>query len=153
MLCYGFPWPRIPASNAKVSSWLKSFLHLVDQITFCIFPHNAKQDSPPTTSLISKQVVPYQRHGGTCSHGVSTPKIWSLADSNMTDHITGRIPTISTIRAYAQTTASNLTTVNSHHDGWKINTVNKPQAKLNIIKMKDLHDTHICRAKQYYPSI
>jgi hypothetical protein len=32
-------------------------------------------------------------------------------------------------------------------------TLNKPQATLNIIKMEDLYDTHDYRAKQYYPSI
>jgi hypothetical protein len=33
MLCYGSPATRVPASNAKISSWLKPLLHLVDQIT------------------------------------------------------------------------------------------------------------------------
>jgi hypothetical protein len=33
---------------------------------------------------------------------------------------------------------SNHTTVTSHHDGWKTNTVNTPQVKLNIIKMERL---------------
>jgi hypothetical protein len=43
--------------------------------------------------------------------------------------------TFPTILNLAQTTTSNLTMVNSHHDGWKTKTLNtKPQAKLNIIK-------------------
>jgi hypothetical protein len=42
--------------------------------------------------------------------------------------------TISTEPNFAQTTTSNLTTVNSHLDGWNTKTLNKPQAKLNIIK-------------------
>jgi hypothetical protein len=56
----------------------------------------------------------------------------------MTNHITCRISTVSTISNLAQTTASNLTTVTSHHDGIKTNTLNIPQVKLNIIKMERL---------------
>jgi hypothetical protein len=56
----------------------------------------------------------------------------------MTNHITRRIPTVSTIPNLAQTTALNLTTVTSHHDGWKTNALNIPQLKLNIIKMDRL---------------
>jgi hypothetical protein len=32
-------------------------------------------------------------------------------------------------------------------------TLNKPQAKLNIIKIKNLYDTHNYRAKQLYADI
>jgi hypothetical protein len=124
MLCYDFPWPRVPASNAKVSSWLEPLLHLVDQITFCVFPHTAEQDSQPITAIISKQAVPFQTRGDTCCPGVSTPKTRSLADSSLTNHITWRNPTISTILTHAQTMASILTTVTWHHDGWKIKTHN-----------------------------
>jgi hypothetical protein len=42
----------------------------------------------PTTSLISRQVVPYRTRGITCYPGVPTPKTRSLADSSMTVHIT-----------------------------------------------------------------
>jgi hypothetical protein len=56
----------------------------------------------------------------------------------MTNHITRWIPTISTIPNHAQTTASNLTTVTSHHDGWKTSTLNTQKVKLNIIKMERL---------------
>jgi hypothetical protein len=56
----------------------------------------------------------------------------------MTNHITKWIPTISTIPNLAQITASNLTTVTSHHDGWKTSTLNTPQVKLNIKKMERL---------------
>jgi hypothetical protein len=45
-----------------------------------------EQGTLPTTSLIIKQVVPYRTRGSTCCLGVSTPKIGSLADSNMTNH-------------------------------------------------------------------
>jgi hypothetical protein len=45
-----------------------------------------------------------------------------------------------------------LTIVTSHHDGWKINTLNtQHKPKLNIIKMEDLYNTHDCRAKHNYP--
>jgi hypothetical protein len=124
MLCYGFPWPRVPTTSTKVFLWLEPHLHLVDQITSCIFPHTAEQDSQPTTSLISKQAVPYWTHGGTCCPGVSTHKAWSIANSSMTNHITWRNPTVPTIPTHAQTTASILTIVNSHHDGWKTKTLN-----------------------------
>jgi hypothetical protein len=124
MLCYGFPWPRIPACSAKVSSWLKPLLHLMYQITSCVLPHTAEQESQPTTSLISKQAIPYRTNGGTCCPGVSTPKTQTLADSSMTNHITWRNPTVSIIPSHAQTMASFLTTVNSHLDIWKTNTLN-----------------------------
>jgi hypothetical protein len=123
MLCYSSTWPWVPASTAKVSSWLEPLLHLVDQITSCVFPHTTEQDSQSTTSLISKQVIPYRTCGGTCYAGVSTPKTRSLVDSSMTNHITWWNPTVSTIPTHAQTTASILTTVTSHDDGWKTKTL------------------------------
>jgi hypothetical protein len=141
VLCYSFLVTRVPAYSAKVSSWLKPLLHLVDQITFCVFPHTTEQDSQPTTSLISKQVVPYQTRGGICCPDVSTTKTRSLADSSMTNHNTWWNPIVSTIPTHAQTTASNLTTVTSHHNGWKTNTLNtQHKPKLNIIKMEDLYE-------------
>ena len=136
-LCYGFSI-NDPACNAKVSSCLEPLLHHVDQVTFCVFPHTIKQDWQPIASLISKQVVPYQTRGGTYCPRVSTPKTRSLADLSMTNHISWWIPTVSTIPNLAQTTASNLTTVTSHRDGWKTRTLNTPQVKLNIIKMEGL---------------
>jgi hypothetical protein len=124
MICYGFPWPRVPTNGAKVSSWIKPLLHLVDRITSCVFSHTTKQDSQPTTSLISKQAIPDRTHGDTHCPRVSTPKTRSLVDSSMTNHITWRIPSISTIPSHAQTTSSTLTTVTSCHDGWKTKTLN-----------------------------
>jgi hypothetical protein len=84
--------------------------------------HSNEQDTLPTTSLISKQVISYRTRGGTYCPGVSTPKTQSLADSSITIHITRWNPTVSIIPTYAQTTTSILTTVTSHHDGWKTNT-------------------------------
>jgi hypothetical protein len=80
-----FPRPWVPACSAKVSSGLKPLLHLVDQITLCIFPHTTEQDSQPTTSLISKQAIPYRTCRISYCPGVSTPKTWSLSDSSMTN--------------------------------------------------------------------
>jgi hypothetical protein len=124
MLCYGFPWPWVPTSNAKVSSYLEPLLHLMDQITFCVFPHTTEQDSLPTASLISRQVVSYRTRGNTCCPGVSTPKTWSLVDLSMTSHTTRQNPTVPTIPTHAQTTTSILTTVTSHRNGWKTKTLN-----------------------------
>jgi hypothetical protein len=48
--------------------------------------HSSEQGTLSTASLIIKQDVPYQTHGGTCCPEVSTPMTWSLADSSMTNH-------------------------------------------------------------------
>jgi hypothetical protein len=140
MLCYSFPMTWVSTCSAKVSLWLEPLLHLVDQITFCVFPYTTEQYSQPTASLISKQVVLYWICGGTCCPVVSTHKTQSLVDLSMTNHNTWWNPTISTIPTHAQTKALNLTTVTSHHDGWKTNTLNtQHKPKLNIIKMEDLY--------------
>jgi hypothetical protein len=151
MLCYGFPQPRVPACNAKVSSWLEPLLHLVDQITFSVFPHTTEQDSQPTSSLISKQVVPYRTHGDTYCPGVSTPKTRSLVDSSMTNHITWQVPSVSTIPTLLkpQHRASPWSTHIS--TDWKPTLSTLTQAKLNIIKMEDFYDSENCKAKQIYP--
>jgi hypothetical protein len=88
MLCYGFPGPRVPTCSAKVSLSLEPLLHLVDQITFCIFPRTTEQDTQPIASLISKQAIPYRTRGGIYCPGVSTPKTRPIAYSSMTNHNT-----------------------------------------------------------------
>jgi hypothetical protein len=93
------------------------------RVTTSIF-YSFEQGTLGIASLNSKQVIPYRTRGGICCPGVSTPMTRSLADLSMTNHITWRIPTVSTIPTYAQTTTSMLTTVTSHHDRWKTNTVN-----------------------------
>jgi hypothetical protein len=50
-----------------------------------LISHSSEQGTLPTTSLISKQDIPYQTRGGTCCPRVSTPKTRSLADSSMTN--------------------------------------------------------------------
>jgi hypothetical protein len=103
--------------------------HSSDQGTLSRFKHDKSS---------SKQVVPYRTCGGTYCPGLSTPMTQSLADLGMTNHITWRIPTVSTVANLAQTTALNLTTVTSHHNGWKTNALNIPWVELNIIKMDRL---------------
>jgi hypothetical protein len=51
-----------------------------------VIPHSPEQDTLPIVFLISKQVIPYQTHGGTYCPGVSTPKFRSLVD--LSNHIT-----------------------------------------------------------------
>jgi hypothetical protein len=48
--------------------------------------HSSEQRTLPTTSLISKQAVPYRIRGGTSCLKVSTPKIQSLTNSSMSIH-------------------------------------------------------------------
>jgi hypothetical protein len=48
--------------------------------------HSSEHDTQSIVFLISKQAISYRTHGGTCYHGVSSPKIRSLADSSTTCH-------------------------------------------------------------------
>jgi hypothetical protein len=48
--------------------------------------HSSKEGTLPTTSLFSKQAVPYRTRDGICCPQVSTPKTQSLAYSSMTKH-------------------------------------------------------------------
>jgi hypothetical protein len=96
MVCYDFPWPRVPACSANISSWLKPLCTLWIRSYSASFP-TPSSETQPTASLISKQVVPYRIRGGTYCPWVPTPKTHSLADSSMTNHITWRNPTVSTI--------------------------------------------------------
>jgi hypothetical protein len=57
--------------------------------TLC-HPYATEQDTLPVASLISKQVVSYQTHGGTGYFEGFTPKNQSLVDLSKTNHITGR---------------------------------------------------------------
>jgi hypothetical protein len=104
-------------------------------VTMSIF-HSFEQGTILTVFLISKQAVLYQTRDDTCCPAMSTHMTQSLADSSITNHITWRILIVFTISNLTQITASNLTTVTSHHDVWKTSTLNTPQVKLNIIKMK-----------------
>jgi hypothetical protein len=91
---------RFPAQNGpSCTMWFRQFTKNViktDHKVWC-HPHSTEHDTQHTTYLISKQVIPYRTCGGTCRPMVSTPKIRSLADSSMTNHITWRNSTVSTI--------------------------------------------------------
>jgi hypothetical protein len=93
------------------------------RVTMPISP-SSEQGTFPTPSLISQHAVPYRTRGDTYCPGVSTPKTRYLADSSMTNDKPVKVATYPTIPNLAQTTALNLTTVTSHHDGWKTNTLN-----------------------------
>jgi hypothetical protein len=138
-----FPEQTIPACSAKVSRtnvpsctmWFRQFTKHVtkyDHKVWC-HPHSTEHHTQPITYLISKQVIPYRTCGGTCCPRVSTPKIWSLADLSMTDHITWQNPTISTIPTTLK--SQHQSSPRSNH----ISTDERPcltktQDKLNITK-------------------
>jgi hypothetical protein len=107
-------------------------------------------DTQPIAYLISKQVVPYRTRGGICCSGVSTPKIRSLADSNMTNHFTWQNPTVSTIPTLLK--PQHRPSPRSNHistDGRPSFT--KTQAKLNIIK--DGKTCMTLMTKRFYSSL
>jgi hypothetical protein len=96
-------------------------------------PHSTEHDTQPIAHLISKQAIPYRTRGSTCCPRVSTPKIWSLADSSRTSHITWRNPTVSTIPSLLK--PQHRSSPRSNHismDGKP--SLTKSQAKLNITK-------------------
>jgi hypothetical protein len=115
--------------------WFRQFTKNVtktDHKVWC-HPHSTEHNTQPTTYLFSMQAVPYQTRGGTCWHGVSTPKIWSLPDSIMTNHIIWRNPTVSTIPSLLK--PQHRSSPWSNHistDGRP--SLTKTQAKLNITK-------------------
>jgi hypothetical protein len=84
-----FPEQTVPVCSAKVSCtnipsctmWFRQVTKY-DHKVWC-HPHSTEHDTQPIAYLIIKQAVSYWTRGGTCCPGVSTPKIWSLADSSM----------------------------------------------------------------------
>jgi hypothetical protein len=131
------------ACSAKVSYtnvpsctiWFRQFTKYVtktDHKVWC-HPYSTEHDTQPIVFLISKQVVPYRSHGGTCCPRVPTPKIRSLVDSSMTNHFTWQNPTISTIPSLVK--PQHRSSPQSNH----ISTDRRPsliktQVKLNITK-------------------
>jgi hypothetical protein len=96
-------------------------------------PHSTEHDTQPIAYLISKQVISYWTHDGTCCPGVSTPKIRFLADSSIINHITWRNSTVSTIPTLLK--PQHRSSPWSNHistDGRSL--LIKIQAKLNITK-------------------
>jgi hypothetical protein len=128
--CCGFPHKVAPfAPCGSRSSYRMSQTGHKDRS----HPHSTEHDTQPMAYLISKKVVSYRTHGGTCCPGVSTPKIQSLADSSLTSHTTWRNPTISTIPALLK--SQHRSSPRSKHittDGRP--SLTKIQAKLNITK-------------------
>jgi hypothetical protein len=143
MLCYGFPTngPRLQCygflhkMNPFCTIWFRQFTKNVMKTDHKegSHPHSIEHDTQPTTYLISKQVVPYLIRGGTYCPGVSTPKIRSLANLSMTNHITWRDPTISSIPTLLK--PQHRSSTRSNHismDGRP--SLTKTQANLNIPK-------------------
>jgi hypothetical protein len=136
-----FPKQTVPTCSAKVSRtnvpsctmWFRRFTKYVtkyDHKVWC-HPRSTEHDTQPILFLISKQSVPYRTCGGTCCSGGSTPKIWSLADSSMTIHITWWNPTVSTIPTLLK--PQHRSSPRSNHilmEGRP--SLTKTQAKLNI---------------------
>jgi hypothetical protein len=124
----------VSCTNApSCSMWFRQFRKYVIKTYHKVWchPHSTEHDTQPMAYQISKQVVTYRTHGGTCCHGVSTTKIRSLADSSMTKHITWRNPTISTIPTLLK--PQHRSSPRSNHilmDGRP--SLTKTQAKLNI---------------------
>jgi hypothetical protein len=103
-----------------------------------LISHSSEQGTLPTASLISKQVVPYQKCGSPCCPGVSTPdsvlsrfehdKPHHLTDSN---HLHHSKPCLnhSTEPHHGHLTSQWMEDQHSQHS---------TQVKLNIIKMERL---------------
>jgi hypothetical protein len=147
MSCFaiGFPllgtteYPQAPFTIAKVSpSWvqqntLMAPLAPCGLVGIAIPVPRFWQDILTRAFLISQQAVPYRTRGGTCCPEVSTPKIWSLADSSKTSHISWRNPTLSTIPTLLKSQHRSSPWSNHISTDGRPNTLTKTQAKLNII--------------------
>jgi hypothetical protein len=124
--CYGFPllgiivYPQAPLAPCGL-------------VGIAIPVPCFRQDKLTRAFLISQQAIPYRTRGGTCCPGVSTPKTRSSADLSMTNHITWRIPIVSTIPTLLK--PQHRSSPGSNH----ISTDGRPpltntHAKLNITK-------------------
>jgi hypothetical protein len=120
--------------------------HFTKYVTKCdAIPHSTEQDTLPIVFLISKQVVPYWTHGGTWCPGVSTPKIWSLADSSTTCH--------DGINHFHHSNHCSNHNINPHMvisylNRWRTTTLSqrhKPNSTSQ--RIEDFYDTHDCMAK------
>jgi hypothetical protein len=161
MLCYGFPHKlallavlRFPAQSGPFCTmWFRQFTKNATKMGHKdrSHPHSTEHDTHPIAYLISKQAVPYQTRRGTYCPGGSTPEIQSLADSSMTSHVTCRNSNRLHHSNLAQTTASILTRVNSHLDGWETISHKDTSETQHHKGWKDLYDSHDCMAKHNYP--
>jgi hypothetical protein len=137
-----------PACSAKISptkgpsctTWVRNFTN------YDANPHSTKQDMLPVVFLISKPVIPYRTHGGTCCPGLSTPKIRSLAESSTTCH-----DGINHLRHsdHCSNECIDPHMVNSHLNGWNIITPSQRHNPYSTSqRMEYLHDTHDYMAKR-----
>jgi hypothetical protein len=123
-----FSKQTVPACSAKVSRtnvysctmWERHFIKYVTK--YDDIAHPTKQDTLPIVFLISRQVIPYRTCGDTCCPGVSTPKIWSLADSSTTCH-----EDINHLHNSNHCSNHSIDphTVNSHLNGWETTTLSQ----------------------------
>jgi hypothetical protein len=113
--------------------------------------HSSEQRTLCTTSLISKQAVPYQTRGGTCYPRVSTPKTRSLADLSITNYKPWRSQPSPPFQSLLK--PQHWTSARSPHittDGRPtLSTVNTSQTQYHK-DGKTCATTQECRAKQYY---
>jgi hypothetical protein len=161
MFCYGFSHKvaplavlRFPTQNGLICTmWFRQFTKNVVKTSHkdMSYPHSTEHDTQTIAYLISKQVVPYRTRGGTCCPGGSAPEIRFLADSSMTSHVTWWNPNRLHHSNLAQTTASILTMVNSHLDGWETISHKDTSQTQHHKGWKDLYDSHDCMAKHNYP--
>jgi hypothetical protein len=70
--------------------WFRQFTKYVTKTYHKVwgYPNSTEHDTQLIAYLISNQAVLYRTRGGTCCPRVSTPKIQSLADLSITNHIT-----------------------------------------------------------------
>jgi hypothetical protein len=108
--------------------------------------HSSEQDTQPIIFIISKQAAPYWTCGGTCCPGVSTPKIWSIADSSTTCH-----DGVNHLHHSIHCSNHNIDphTAKSHLHGWKTTSLTlRHKPNWTSQRMEDLHDTQDYMAKQ-----
>jgi hypothetical protein len=161
MLCYGFSHKVAPLAMLRFPTqsgpfctmWFRQFTKNATKTghTDRSHPHSTEHDTQPIAHLISKQAIPYRTRGGTCCPRGSTPKIQSLADSSMTSHITWWNPNRLHHSNLSQTTASILTRVNSHLDGWETISHKDTSQTQHHKGWKDVYDSHDYMAKHNYP--
>jgi hypothetical protein len=60
-----------PAKGPSCTMWFWQITKYVTKYDTMndVNPHSTKQETQPISFLISKKVVPYRTHGGTCCHG------------------------------------------------------------------------------------
>jgi hypothetical protein len=133
---------KIPHQSPSCTVWFRQITKYVTKFDtkYDANPHSTEKDTLPIAFLISWQVVPYRARGGICYPRVSTPKIWSLADSSTTchDHINHLHHS-----NHCWNHIIDLHTVTSHLDRWKITTLSqrhKPNSRSQ--RMRDLYYSH-----------